>query len=500
MNKKHNLPKPEYIVSIYGHNHTPFSWNKNLCINDEKSMTNAIGMIVYDDDDNKYIIASRKKLAMYKNYIVFHRKHDNIMTNKLHAIFQLIDYDIIIFGTDNSMYFDETKSKIVLGNPNINNSITAYKFKKIHVIKQTKKYFSTKIDIVTDGDEVKYQFISYEMKYLDTVQNNNTYVPGMLAHKFKIQDNSSTSIQSADCSDSIILNETNEIIGFSLYDSDKILYVLPIQFLETGFKIFLKSLDQKNNDNFQKKFTSITDMFSITTHIDHEDDKYICNKQIQIVTENGIKIIKKGDQLLEVNDIKIKFLENEFGVDDPDVNKFVNLAVYIKLHPSILSPLKIKINRNQKNIIFNIHNIITIINKLQLSAMTYFLPSENIPIINYKGIIITTLSHELIDLLYSYYETIQNEFITNNINDNNNSEILDSHVVMIDCINDDYDDDTLPNLKSKKIIGLPFITKINDIQVKHIIDIEKYIANESEIKSIHFGINFGDQKKLIIKD
>jgi hypothetical protein len=506
------LNKLEHIVSIYGYSYEPFTWNvgekKTLEKKPDKkteSCFQTTGLFV-GCGDKKYILSSRKPLIGYRQHMVVYRCGRSIWTSKLRMLYQMIEYNVIVFGThpgseqehdsalartDGMTCFDHAKSNVITSDLISDSSglenqpISLYEFPlKPPILKPPKKYQIVRNEHQIDT-QFNFQVHLYPVTYIESKPNDQTYVPFNYVHLFKIKCEE----EIRDLIGSFIITKKRYIIGVVSEVKGDVIYVDPMRYLENGFKIW-----SKYGPNEKISHGAISDIFGNDPHLE------LCTRATRVSTQTTTKLIKKDDVLLEINGLKISIDQANLVIYDVNLNQLIPLSIYCKLYPLCLSPMNVVLKRGQNNIFITVTSIPDLKESdIQLSLMDHFYPTHLIPYINLNGLILTQLSHELIDILYSFYPTLKNELIEKVINDQPLDGI--SEVVVIDCVNVDLMDSSIFPLlsqKKRKTLEIPIVTKINGTQVQTLTDVVNLLS-KGPVVSIHCGSSLEKQQKILIE-
>ena len=525
----------EFIVTVSGYDNNPFPWITDKKNNMSENCMEITGIIVRDETTNKlYVLTLRKSIIGYQKFAVFYRNDTNIFTGELHILFQSIEYNVIVFGTVGSTFFDYAVTVNINDSLDIPYEPKSYNFgSKLHLLKPLKKYTAIMNHLNLQSDtEIDYQVHLHNLSYLNSKPNDQTYVPALYTHIFKIKNKEEYDIStpdslnlpdSPDSSNSsnilnvgtpnlfgaFVITSKQMIVGVINSENDNMLWVEPFKYMENGFCMFLK-YHTKYHTKYLNGDNGIGGGFEIRDFMGNISDIFdphtgSCSKTTKVNTVDGAKLIKKDDILVGINGITISMDQTLMVLYDSDINQIISLPIYCKMYPLCLYPTTIVFRRKQKEITLVVTNVLTESNTIALSMADHFNPSSLIPYYSINGLIITTLTHELIDILYSQYQTLKNELIEKIISDQpmNNENC----VMIIDCRNANLQEmNYFPVLsnKKRKTLEILILSKINNIQVKTINDVIPFSnsainsTSSNKVTFICCGSTLDNQQKIKI--
>src|SRR5579872_3838373 len=311
----------EHIVSIYGYSYEPFIWNIGEKRGDKKteSCFQTTGLFV-GYGDKRYILSSRKPLIGYRQHMVVYRCGHNIWTSKLRMLYQMIEYNVIVFGTDGLTCFDHTKSNMIISDGSsldTNSQIQLYEFPiKSPILKPPKKYQIVRNEHQIDT-EFNFQVHLYPITYIESKPNDQTYVPFNYVHLFKIKCEE----EIRDLIGSFVITKKKHIVGVVSEVKGDIIYVDPVRYLENGLKIW-----SKYGPDDKISYGAISDIFGFGSQLN------LCTRAQRVLTsvnsETVTKLIKKDDVLLEVNGMKVSIDQTTLVIYDVNLNQLIPLSIY----------------------------------------------------------------------------------------------------------------------------------------------------------------------------
>lgn len=482
-----SISNPPYfgqIVTIYGYQANDFSWRAIL----KRSIYHTSGLII-KVNNKRYILTTGKKLLGCKQIAMYHSyfcEGNPVMRNDLHIIFQSIELNITILGTINCNEFDISKSEIISGYYNPNIKCPAYDFNKnTFIIQTTKSTYRTiimKMDMVSET--VNYHVDIYNTKFIESSIDNSSYLPSNYIYKYTI-DLDPKNVLLGICG-ACIFNKKHKLIGMIISYSDGIIDVLP---MSTLIKIVNDYVHYIHTPDVYNGLLSLPFQYHIS------NSQCIVSETQLIRSEK--KYIKKNDIILSINNA-ILLVENNIAlVHDITCKENIPLDIYVRLNSRADIPLVFGIMRKTKAITIDIYTVPTF-HDLLLSVNKYFYPKCSIPHINVNGLIITQLTHELLDVM-----AINGKNLTNTVIE----EYLDCQdlnrtwriLLIIDCINNSliekYDLPCLDN--TDNVIYCPIIRRINNKSVVTLAELD-VIINIGQ--SISFKIEHIDKSSIIVVD
>ncbi|AVL94840.1 hypothetical protein ma454 [Moumouvirus australiensis] len=424
------------IVVIYGYNYNCFPWRDNK----NKSVYKTCGFVM-KYGNNKYIISTRQKLISCSDIIAytFNKKKEELSRHILNKIYHCIETNLIIFQVADEHFL----------------TVKGFNIKNFEIPNKNSDYQIIKADLDLESITNQFNIHYYDSKYIKSTIFEKTFVPRNYMYKYRIYGNNSED----NFTGSVIIKSKN-IIGISSIVMNKIHYVVPVKFIK---KIIDDYLYNSNNQLIQSGLTYLPFDYVV------KEDIPLIPKQNKICTLNGNKIMKENDTLLSIDSNKIIVKNNDAFIFDQDLEDFIPIDIYTMWNYKQDSILTVEIKRGNKIILFNITNLKTT-SSLNLTKLCEDKFESAIPYYNLNGIIITWLTHELIDILISH-DYIPSNYIIASLFEGKLNKLKDT-LVIIDCLNNNirhkYD---LPTIKKKYLknglLNCHIIKNIGDFSVQN---------------------------------
>lgn len=470
------LNKNIKVITIYGYNINDFPWLK---INNSK-IVHACGFVmVYGD--KKYVITTRSRLSSCKNIIMYYTSLDDrtIFKNELHILFQSIEFNIIILGTINRNYLDLMSSEIIFGKNNkndINTFIFEDNFNDFTYFKPDNKttYYINIANLKIKNSKYTYHNNNYKLIYIESIIYDDTYLPPNYFYKFKI--NLKKNITGI-CG-TIIMNGMNEIVGISSIYKNKELFVLPIKSL---YKILSDFVHYHNNP---KEYCGLLTLpLNLKSNKDNDNFIAINCSDILLKTSNGMKKIKKDDEIIKIDNKELLVDSMNIMILDKDYNIKLPFDLYLRLNLKNNIPMDVTIMRKYKIMNYKIFG--EPLNKyiFPITNQPYFNPQDIIPYVKLKNLIIVELTHELLDICLLYMKEIINDHINSFIGDNDNG--FQQHLLIIDCLDKKH-------VKEFNLPSLDFNRSHNNI-------LSLFSINNKNVTTFNDIINYSDNDNIIFK-
>lgn len=462
------------VVTIYGYNINDFSWLK---ISNNKIVHTCGFVMVYEN--KKYVITTRSRLSSCKNIIMYYTSLDdrNIFKNELHILFQSIEFNIIILGSINRDCLDLMTSEIIFGKNNkndINAFIFENNFNDFTYFKPDRITYHINItNLKIKNSKYSYHNNIYKVTYIESIIYDDTYLPPNYFYKFKI--NLKKNITGI-CG-TIIINEMKEMIGMSSIYKNRELFVLPIKSL---YKILSDFVHHRNNP--KEYYGLLTLPLNLKSNKDHDNFIAINCSDIELKTINGIKKIKKDDEIIKIDNKELLVDSMNIMILDKEYNINLLFDIYLRLNLKNNIPMDITIMRKNKIINYKIFGEYLNNYIFPITNQPYFNPHDIIPYIKLKNLIIVELTHELLDICFLYMKEIKNDHINSFIGDNDNG--FQQHLLIIDCLDKKY-------VKEFNLPSLDFNRSHNNI-------LSLFSINNKNVTTLNDIINYSDKDNIIL--
>ncbi len=448
------------FVAIYGYHRNDFSWIDM----DSRSVYRGTGIIV-NYNGKKYVITTRQKIISCKTIAMYHsyfRGNEPVLRNSLYVIFQSIEYNIIILASENKTELDLSTSEIISGHYVPAAICPSYDMTNDLYVLPTKRsqYHTAKMGMDLRSPEIRYCVDILNLKYISSFIFRESYVPNDLMYKFILKNNDNKS-KLVGIYGSIVFNKKNQMVGMISRLKDNELHILPKFAIMKIFSDFIRYHDIPNQ---YRGLVHLPFTYFIT------NSKKIKISFATINTESSAIQIEKNDELITINGSDINIIDNDACVYDVIQKENIPIDVFIKLHYDAITPIKLQIRR--QNILYNVDFYGITENKpLELTNRSYFYPLNSIPYVNFNGIIMVQLTHELLDVCEFNKIYIKNCVIDKCIGNNYDCDANFNAIIIFDCLNNEIVKKyNLPKILQNKEqeICCPVVTKINGDPVTYL--------------------------------
>jgi hypothetical protein len=485
------------IVVIYGNNTNDFTWREI----ELRSIYQTSGLIV-DYHDKKYVITTRQRLISCKNIVMYHSyfcgKEEPVMRNDLQIIFQSIELNIIVLVTKNCDELDLTMGEIISGHFNPKNICPSYDITQDVFVVPTKKsiYHTIRMEMDLVSETINYHVHIYDVKFIKSMIYDKSYVPDTYMYKFgfKNSDNvdsakpgSKTDHKLIGICGAIIFNKKHQLVGTITKCESKYLYVLPLKALMKIFNDFLEYLNKPSEY-----------IGSLSVPFNYQINKSNCEiiQNILVCTNNGNKFLKKDDIIISIAGNPIEIMNENIMIYDNIYKNRIPLDMFVRLNFNKQTPINMVVKRKKKLLNMNIFGVCQ--NEIMtLTNVSHYHPINSIPYVNFNGIIIVQLTHELLDITMFNKKIILNSIISKYFDDgDDNYNIL----LIIDCLDDTiakkYNFPQFENTDEKQIIICPFITMVNEKIISSLPEFENIIQTNVKIV-LKVGPTHKDQRFIV---
>uniref|UniRef100_A0A6C0LS82 Protease Do-like PDZ domain-containing protein n=1 Tax=viral metagenome TaxID=1070528 RepID=A0A6C0LS82_9ZZZZ len=468
--------KFESIVAIYGCDvRYDLSWVENY----SKEVYQTTGILI-SYQENEYVLTNRKKIINCQNIFMYQSlyRNDNahIYKHDLEISFQIPELNLILLCTKGNDKFIFDK------NISLSDKISEQKYSSSsfrldeyfnNSLSKKKKYFCIKSDIVVDYNSICKRNIIYGTSFKKGVIINYKESFSNYHHIFHIPAINHQNF--CGINGSLIVDSKFELIG--IVDSmniDNNCYVTPVK---TIVKILDDFITFKPNPKLYMGLKSLFFSYKIC------EKKLIINKDVEVITLDGNKIIEKGDIIVSIDDHFIMINNTNVTIFDERYSNYLPIDTYLILNYSGNRTIKFDINRKNVIMHYDIFGVSLNLFNTKYSDQLFFYPKEIIPYINLKGLIIVQFTHELIMIMKS-----QNIIIKNNINNN--------RCLIIDCIDEKIKNGIIKLKKtnqSTRSINLNVIDTVNCKKIYKLSDIKDIIDNDPNFS---YQIDFEPLSKI----
>lgn len=474
MEKSYSIPT---ICRVIGFNPNDLHWR----IPEKKNICETTGIII-EYQSLFYVLTTRENLITCESISMYYESDSFIKKNSLYILFQSIETNIIILGTTGSSSFVFDQSEKICKNEfsqiksfDINFGINFDINSKYYLLQlQIKEKFNVPYKISQKSTSI---ICESPIKY------TQSFLPKLYNHQFVLKNHADKlfGMNSAP-----VLLE-NKLIGIvNLVKNNKLtIEVTPLRIIEKVLKDFV-----------QNKATGIYSGF-LTLPFDYYIDQVVLVYSSTIMFgPSGQTKIKKNTRIISINDSELKVFENSIFIKDEKSNQMLDLDTYIYLVPT--KTVKLSLEKFDVNIYLGPIPPIP----FRLTSIPYFFPPKYLfPIIQINNIIITELTHELLNYTFSNKITLTNSLINKYIqcglsesivNDKNFSQRI---FIIIDTIDTIGKNSTrFPHLKinKKQDVHVPIIKTINGKPIESF-----PFPLESKIISPHIKLTFLNEDDYI---
>ncbi|AZL89328.1 hypothetical protein QKC54_gp0501 [Megavirus baoshan] len=447
------------IIVVYGYNNNYFPWR--TCI--DNTVYKACGLIV-DYYGEKYIITTRQYLISCENLVGYSYDQESCQVTRhiLTKISHCIESNIMILKILD--YQD-------------NDNLLGYDL-NCYTLPKKNKIYQIVMPQINTIDKREFEINIYEAKYLKSCIFDINFVPRNFLYKFQLPKNDLTNLSGS------IIYKSKKIIGLTIATMSKSLFVVPIKIIKKIISDYVYS---------QKHQTQLCGLVCLPFDYEITKNNVLVSKQIKVSTSNGNKIIKSQDIIKTINYRKIQIIDHEAVIYDNDLEEYIPIDIYCRWNHHINNDFIVELLRNNKIIIINTNKYKTT-RDLALTSQWDINFDTIIPYYEFNGLILTWLTHELIDTLIINNITPENHIIQKLLQ--GECIDLDKILIIIDCIDNQLVNKyKLPVLKNNSkdnyILSCPVVLEINNNNIQNLQDLndlDHYKITESKIK-IAFSAN-----------
>nr|WBF70738.1 hypothetical protein [Megavirus caiporensis] len=448
------------IMVIYGYNNNYFPWHTST----DNTVYKACGLVI-NYFQEKYIITTRQYLISCENLVgyLYDQESSQVTRHILTKISHSIESNVIILKI---LDYEE------------NDNLTGHDLNYFIMPNKNKLYQIVMPQLNSNVDKREFEINVYDTKFLKSCIFDINFVPRNFLYKFQLLKNDSINLSGS------IIFKSKKIIGLTVAVMSKYLFVVPIKIIKKIISDYIYSKQHQ---------LQLCGLVCLPFDYEIKKNNVVVSKQIKISTPDGNKIIKSQDIIKTINYKKIQIINDEVVIYDNDLEDYIPIDIYCRWNHNINNDFVIELARNNKTIIFNINKFKTTYD-LALTSQWDINFDTIIPYYEFNGLILTWLTHELIDILIINNITPDN-YIIQKILQGEPIE-LNKILVVIDCIDNQLVDKyQLPVIKinSKKnyILSCPIVSEINNNNIQYLQnlnDLDHYKTTESKIK-ITFSAN-----------
>ncbi|MEM3062207.1 MAG: hypothetical protein QW303_01485 [Nitrososphaerota archaeon] len=437
------------VVVIHGHHPNVYAWR-----NAEDDYIYPTSGLIVECCGNRYVVTTRSKIIDCDDIIMFHNyfnKEATITKQKLHILFQSIEYDLVVLGTRCMMKLDFGASKLINGKYIPDKKFGYNIMENDLFIVPTRKSKYRIIKMKMDQKNRHYKVDICNAKFVGSIIYNEKYTPDDYIYMFEVPDMNKLN---GFCG-SIVTNSKNKLVGLVLGVKEKRLYVKPTKTIRKALSDFVKFLDR------QDKYCGIVDL-PFRFGIAKKSEVRI----IDVGEKNGMQV-KPGDLVHSIDGKPIFVRKGNIFIFD-EVYKF-NLPLDVYLHQNFDQECEIKVGimRGDRNFRVTTKGVPHQSTSVPLTFRPYYFPKPGISHIIISGLVIVELTHELIHIMLSNNIEITNSLIKKFFS--NKLEDFGNYLLIIDCLDENlikkygfpkFD----PNLNGQ-LINCPQILSINKKKV-----------------------------------
>jgi len=471
----------EQCATIYAHDSDILSpLGIGICEPVENDFVYQISCVIIEHNGSKYVISARKKIIQCKKIELYYCKFGQLIyKNDLRILFQSIETNIVILGTNG---YDELRldlSELIKGNiDNVNympfqspTDIPAITISnKFTMPKSKKKYYAGMIDVNPIDDIVSNN--NYEFKYRGSFIMTNTYLPSIYMFEFELTKKK------------LIENDFRNLYGTFIFDHDKkpIGFITEIM-LDARCAVLPIRHVHKIINNFFDETKSGHSTKSLCLPISYIVKKN--NKTANIIVDSvyiDTNIdLKSKDRIISIDNKEIIIKGNEAVVFDDEYDDCLPFDVYLRLNLNSYSMMNITIERKNKIISYDFYGVPIDTHMLSLTDQAEFYPTYPIPFINLGGLIIVQFTHELLDILAGNKIKLNSYVIDDFMASDDNKKI--NHLLIVS--NSTKKKKTLninvSSIGSCNVIDCPVLLKINGTKVNTLTELNNLIKKRNAL-------------------
>lgn len=456
-----------HLITIFGDQMTIYDW---LTIDEKvKGCYNVNGLIVHDNQtDMTVVVTSRAPLFGCKEitgyYFVFKDGKEYLFRMELTVAFTSLDFNLMILVTKNKKYFDYSAG-IMLNKSGIWTGILFDPYQlNNNVINEENTLSLVTLCIKINSKKLEFSKTEIFLKDCEFIIKTNGYLPRSIYYHATLSN------EYYDVFDAIIgtavFDQNNTLFGLiTCVKNDGIIEITPHTIVKKIITDYVFNYQEKNYNGLS------------IWNVDMNGNIVTKNKRFKSVDNKFINITT-GDKLIMINNYEVCSLQDTCYIFDEQLSQNVPIDIWVRIH---IEPKKIieisyvhKEDIITKKIFLDSHDEITF---PPLSASKPFFPSGLLEYININGLIITSLSHELLCIMYNNGIKINNDIV------NNDNELNKKILLILDNVKKFYG---IPSIaekiekyrntmrKNKKEVNIYYIVSVNDVPVTTLEEINKH--------------------------
>ncbi|AEQ32715.1 hypothetical protein [Megavirus chiliensis] len=448
------------IMVVYGYNNNYFPWH--TCI--DNTVYKTCGLVI-DYYQEKYIITTRQYLISCENLVGYSYDQESCQVTRhiLTKISHSIESNIMILKILD--YQD-------------NDNLVGHDLNYYTLPKKNKLYQIIMPQFNSDTDKREFEMHIYDTKFLKSCIFDKNFVPRNYLYKFRLSKNDSTNLSGS------IVFKSKKIIGLTVAIMSKYLFVVPVKIIKKIIRDYVYS---------QQHQLQLCGLVCLPFDYEITKNNVLISKQIKVSTSCGNKIIKSQDIIKTINYRKIQIIDDEAVIYDNELEDYIPIDIYCRWNHNVNNDFIVELSRNNKIIVVNINKCKTT-RDLALTSQWDINFDTIIPYYEFNGLILTWLTHELIDMLVINNIEPENHIIQKLLQ--GECIELNKILIIIDCIDDQlvnkYQLPTLKiNSKNNYTLSCPVVLEINNNNIQYLQnlnDLDHCKITESKIK-IAFSAN-----------
>lgn len=522
--------KLSQFVVIYGFDSNAFGWRDI----DNRNVYHTTGLII-ENQGCKYVVTTRSQLIHCRHIVMYYSSFDGavvsisgkntifnttVLRNDLRILFQSIEFNIIILGTKDKTFLDLSASELILGDQ-LPSHVHAHQLENYMIVpKKSTTYHTALMNMDLDSHYTNFETHIYHAKFVKSFINDETYLPSNYFYQFKLSNIDEANKENlVGINGAMVFNKQHQVIGMVSSSRGKYLEVLPYKALAKIVRDFFTT----NQDNYSGLYILPIIPKIMVFETDKKKDyqppgcssRSTSNVESKLMieksylTKDSQPLLRENDEIIQVNGLPILLENDSIKIWDSDYKDHLPLDLYLRLNLTKDTTIKMLVRGSRKNPrikgngepnLFELSDIKgSPLNHFifPISSRPYFYPTNSISYSNIRGLIITELTHELIDICACHQIVLTNDIIEmiyrEGIPD------CQQFLVILDCLSQELIDKYhLPCLTCdrKRVIPIPIIYQVNENKVSTLADVSSLHDN---LVSLELKVGLSKEECTLIK-
>ncbi|CAH6419913.1 Hypothetical protein MVR_LOCUS4 [uncultured virus] len=392
-------------------------------------------------------------------------------------LFQIRDYALALYGSIGKTEFDPSMGELISENYTPDMRCMAFDILNhrstgislpIPVKKQTYYAVTASVSEIPKAIRLMAQRRDAVFDLSDIAMYGEPGVPDLILHKFELVQRKRNILDSVHWNGAPVIDLKGNFYGVSLQQDDGLLSVIPSKIVMQFVSDFV---------SFESQPEKYVGLIKPPFQYELANGRCLISSNCRVpVSETCTKLIKKGAQIQAINGLPIVTRNGVARVMDPDFGRHVDIDMYVRTTFDSMTPFTLTLSRDSKTLDIDVFGLPRE-EKLTGSDTLSYNPSGMFPHINYKGLIMVQLTHELLSIFETMDKNIDNELIRKACLDAPLIPLYPA-VIIVDTLDADLAyHNNLPQMQhnSKKKFDCPLVHKIDGTDVHTLADVQKLL-------------------------